>query len=124
MYISSYLVISCNCNIVIFQFWARDASYTTQPLELLNALGFETPKNHIVLTRDFEVSTGDSPLLKSVENEPIDNHQRNVTDNGDTYSLASLNIGIDGTVKNRTASTSLDSNQEMLQAIDLDGSEG
>ena len=113
MCISSYLVISCNCNIVIFQFWARDASYTTQPLELLNALGFETPKNHGVLTRDFELSTGDSPSLKSVEN-----------DNGDTYSLASLNIGIDGTVKNRNASTSLDRNQDMLQAIDLDGSEG
>ncbi|XP_057506724.1 brefeldin A-inhibited guanine nucleotide-exchange protein 5 isoform X2 [Actinidia eriantha] len=91
----------------------RDASYTTQPLELLNALGFETPKNHGVLTRDFELSTGDSPSLKSVEN-----------DNGDTYSLASLNIGIDGTVKNRNSSTSLDHNQEMLQAIDLDGSEG
>ncbi|THG19483.1 hypothetical protein TEA_007208 [Camellia sinensis var. sinensis] len=102
----------------------RDASYTTQPLELLNALGFENSKNHTVLNRDFKVSTGHSPSLKSVENEPIDNDQLNVGDNGDTYALASLNIGVDGTVKNSNTSILLDHNQELSQPIDLEGSEG
>ncbi|KAL7194094.1 hypothetical protein ACSBR2_025688 [Camellia fascicularis] len=102
----------------------RDASYTTQPLELLNALGFENSKNHTVLNRDFKVSTGNSPSLKSVENEPIDNDQLNVGDNGDTYALASLNIGVDGTVKSSNTSILLDHNQELSQPIDLEGSEG
>ncbi|KAH7856207.1 hypothetical protein Vadar_033926 [Vaccinium darrowii] len=95
----------------------RDASYTTQPLELLNALGFENSKNHSVSSRDFERSTSDVPSLKTVENEAIGHHQRVFNDVGDTYALASPD-GMDGTVKNP------DPNQETVQAIDLDGLEG
>uniref|UniRef100_A0A5B6ZVK9 Putative brefeldin A-inhibited guanine nucleotide-exchange protein 5 n=1 Tax=Davidia involucrata TaxID=16924 RepID=A0A5B6ZVK9_DAVIN len=84
----------------------RDASYTTQPLELLNTLGFENPTNHRLLTRDLEVNTGVSPSLKPVDNEPIDNHQHNASDNGKTHALAHGD------------------NQEMELAIDLEGSEG
>lgn len=47
----------------------RDASYTTQPLELLNALGFENPRNHSVLTRDLEVNAKYSPSVVSVDAE-------------------------------------------------------
>uniref|UniRef100_A0A0K8R4C3 Putative guanine nucleotide exchange factor n=1 Tax=Ixodes ricinus TaxID=34613 RepID=A0A0K8R4C3_IXORI len=34
----------------------RDASYTTQPLELLNDLGFEETKHHTILSRDLNSS--------------------------------------------------------------------
>ncbi|CAA0841110.1 HOPM interactor 7 [Striga hermonthica] len=34
----------------------RDASYTTQPLELLNDLGFEKTKHHTILSRDLNSS--------------------------------------------------------------------
>lgn len=47
----------------------RDASYTTQPLELLNALGFE--KNKTLINR------ADSSSPKAV-----DNHHFGVNDNG------------------------------------------
>lgn len=103
---------------------ARDASYTTQPVELLNALGFENSKNHSVSSRDFEISTSDVPSLKSDENEAIGHHQRMVNDVGDTYALASPDIGMDGIIKNPITPVLLDHNQETVQAIDLDGSEG
>ncbi|XP_058215944.1 brefeldin A-inhibited guanine nucleotide-exchange protein 5 isoform X3 [Rhododendron vialii] len=102
----------------------RDASYTTQPVELLNALGFENSKNHSVSSRDFEISTSDVPSLKSDENEAIGHHQRMVNDVGDTYALASPDIGTDGIIKNPITPILLDHNQETVQAIDLDGSEG
>ncbi|KAL5698618.1 Brefeldin A-inhibited guanine nucleotide-exchange protein 5 [Ranunculus cassubicifolius] len=45
----------------------RDASYTTQPVELLNSLGFDSSKNHIGgPMRDSEVSAGESPSSRSV----------------------------------------------------------
>ncbi|EEF46181.1 guanine nucleotide-exchange, putative [Ricinus communis] len=37
----------------------RDASYTTQPLELLNALSIENLKSPLVLATDSEIGTGD-----------------------------------------------------------------
>ncbi|KAA8523374.1 hypothetical protein F0562_009797 [Nyssa sinensis] len=51
----------------------RDASYTTQPLELLNTLGFENPTNHTA---------------------------HNVSDNGKTHALASPSIDTVSTVRN------------------------
>nr|XP_009397789.1 PREDICTED: brefeldin A-inhibited guanine nucleotide-exchange protein 5-like [Musa acuminata subsp. malaccensis] len=39
----------------------RDASYATQPLELLNSLGFEE-KNQAVLSKDLDDKDGDSPF--------------------------------------------------------------
>ncbi|EXC13619.1 Brefeldin A-inhibited guanine nucleotide-exchange protein 1 [Morus notabilis] len=47
----------------------RDASYTTQPLELLNALGFE--KNR-TLIKDLEINGDDSSSPKGVDNRKFD----------------------------------------------------
>ncbi|KAK1568405.1 hypothetical protein Q3G72_024051 [Acer saccharum] len=76
----------------------RDASYTTQPLELLNALGFENPKNLTVSIRDSEVNAGE-----------LDNHHSGVSDNAPVSPLASPSIAADN-------------NQEL--GLHLDGSEG
>lgn len=85
----------------------RDASYTTQPLELLNALGFE---GSMVLVTDSEVGT--------------DNHQIDASDNGHVSPLPSPSISAHGTRGNPNAMVLLDHNQEFgLQSI-LEGSEG
>ncbi|XP_031256027.1 brefeldin A-inhibited guanine nucleotide-exchange protein 5 isoform X3 [Pistacia vera] len=78
----------------------RDASYTTQPLELLNALGFENTKNLTVVIGDSEVNAGE------VDSQP----------------LASPSIGGDGIARTPNASVSLDHNQAL--GLHLDGSEG
>ncbi|KAI4380307.1 hypothetical protein MLD38_006512 [Melastoma candidum] len=59
----------------------RDASYTTQPLELLNALGFETVKTPRALAGNLEAHAGDNAFLHSVENGANKN-QINIGDNG------------------------------------------
>ncbi|XP_038699983.1 brefeldin A-inhibited guanine nucleotide-exchange protein 5-like isoform X2 [Tripterygium wilfordii] len=51
----------------------RDASYTTQPLELLNALGFENPM----------------PFVKSDADGEVNNHRLEVGDNGNITPRAS-----------------------------------
>ncbi|XVF48806.1 hypothetical protein PTKIN_Ptkin03bG0218000 [Pterospermum kingtungense] len=90
----------------------RDAAYTTQPLELLNALGLENPMNPSVLTRDLKVQTGGEL------------YQFDSTDNGKISPLASLSVGVDSSTRNTYASVSYDHNQESaLQSIQ-DGSEG
>lgn len=85
----------------------RDASYTTQPLELLN----ENPKNLTVVIRDSEVGVGEA-----------ENHQFGVSDNGKVSPLSSLHIGADGTPRIPNTPFSLDHNQE--SGLHLDGSEG
>lgn len=85
----------------------RDASYTTQPLELLN----ENPKNVTVVIRDSEVGAGEA-----------DNNQFGVSDNGKVSPLSSPTIGADGTPRNLNRPFSLDHNQE--SGLHLDGSEG
>ncbi|KAK9213078.1 hypothetical protein WN943_002465 [Citrus x changshan-huyou] len=85
----------------------RDASYTTQPLELLN----ENPKNVTVVIRDSEVGAGEA-----------DNNQFGVSDNGKVSTLSSPTIGADGTPRNLNTPFSLDHNQEAW--LRLDGSEG
>ncbi|KAJ9168124.1 hypothetical protein P3X46_019686 [Hevea brasiliensis] len=57
----------------------RDASYTTQPLELLNALSFENLNSPSVLVTNSEVITSDV----------ADNHQFDISDNGKVSALAS-----------------------------------
>ncbi|XWS72348.1 hypothetical protein CRYUN_Cryun02cG0032400 [Craigia yunnanensis] len=90
----------------------RDASYTTQPLELLNALGLENPMNPSILIRDLKVHTGGEV------------YQFDSTDNGKISPLASPSVGIDSGTKNSIASVSQDHDQEYgLQSIP-DGSEG
>ncbi|KAI3719333.1 hypothetical protein L6452_20230 [Arctium lappa] len=53
----------------------RDASYTTQPLELLNALGIESGKSRLVMARDLEVSANDSPSVMSANGRVQDNQE-------------------------------------------------
>lgn len=97
----------------------RDASYTTQPLELLNALGFENPKNHAALNRDSEINKEVSPYPKSVDTIQGDNHRFNFSDNGNSSPIVS-----DGTIQNINASVVVDHNQEMGSQTNTDGSEG
>lgn len=92
----------------------RDASYTTQPLELLNALGFENPQNHTMLTRDLEFTAGDSPSLMSADSEPLDNHQRNASDGGNAYALSSPETA------NPNLSVIPENNQETQLSVDLE----
>ncbi|KAM0975057.1 brefeldin A-inhibited guanine nucleotide-exchange protein 5-like [Malus sylvestris] len=71
----------------------RDALYTTQPLELLNALGFENLKNNNrVLTGDLGVNSGDSPSIKS-DYEGVDSRHFEV-DNGRNPVLVKQNLGV------------------------------
>ncbi|KAJ6406637.1 hypothetical protein OIU84_010197 [Salix udensis] len=85
----------------------RDASYTTQPLELLNALGFE---GSMVLVTDSVVGT--------------DNHQIDASDNGHVSPLPSPSISAHGTRGNPNAMVLLDHNQEFGLQSNLEGSEG
>lgn len=72
-----------SCLIFLYSFWlailclwyswsivcTRNASYATQPLELLNDLGFENSKHHTVLVRNLEIITADneSPTFANIE---------------------------------------------------------
>ncbi|XP_035549064.1 brefeldin A-inhibited guanine nucleotide-exchange protein 5 isoform X3 [Juglans regia] len=84
----------------------RDASYTTQPLELLNALGF------------------DSASLKSFDNEEVDGHHFDGRDNGKGSLLPSLSNGHDGTARNPNATVPLDHYRESGSQVNVEGSEG
>lgn len=64
----------------------RDASYTTQPLELLNSLGFDGSKSQLGLARDSEVDMGESPSRRSVRKS--ENHQFNNGENGRLFGQA------------------------------------
>lgn len=76
--------------------------YTTQPLELLNALGFENLKNDRTLNRDLEVNSGDGGSIKSVDYDGGDGRQFDASNNG------------------RNPNASVESGVQM----NLDGSEG
>ncbi|KAG1347145.1 brefeldin A-inhibited guanine nucleotide-exchange protein 5 [Cocos nucifera] len=47
----------------------RDASYTTQPLELLNSLGFENSKNQTVLSKYSDDNRDSSPSFKGIHHD-------------------------------------------------------
>lgn len=64
----------------------RDASYTTQPVELLNSLGFDSSKNQLGSTRDSEVDMGESPSLRSVRKS--ENHEFDSRENGRLFGQA------------------------------------
>ncbi|XP_052182190.1 brefeldin A-inhibited guanine nucleotide-exchange protein 5 isoform X2 [Diospyros lotus] len=90
----------------------RDASYTTQPLELLNSLGFAHSQKHTVLSGDLKIDKSDGSPLKLEENEPSAKHQLNASDNGDAHASASINFSMDESLKDPNASILLDHNQE------------
>ncbi|XP_076892587.1 brefeldin A-inhibited guanine nucleotide-exchange protein 5-like [Bidens hawaiensis] len=50
----------------------RDATYTTQPLELLNALGLESGKSRSVISRDLEGPTNDNASVLSANGQVQD----------------------------------------------------
>ncbi|GAV73997.1 Sec7 domain-containing protein/DUF1981 domain-containing protein/Sec7_N domain-containing protein [Cephalotus follicularis] len=79
----------------------RDASYTTQPLELLNALGFENLKNH-----NMEANMGGGA------------NKFDPSDNGKV--VPQTTVGADGTA----ASGLLNHNVEPGSPVHVDGSEG
>lgn len=83
----------------------RDASYTTQPLELLNALGFEKNK---ILIKDFEINGPDSSSPKGV-----DNHKFDASDYGTVPTSSADSTG-------RTS----ENNQQPGLQLNSDGSEG
>lgn len=85
----------------------RDASYTTQPLELLNNLGFENTKHHNVLIRDL-----DSPS-RVPAGSYLSNHHDAVYENGSM-------VGRDASVNGIPLETS----QESVRPMDMEGSEG
>lgn len=68
--------------LLTFLFFHRDASYTTQPLELLNALGFGNPSRE-------EVNIVDGISLKSVSQQEAKNHKFDVGDHGKVSPVAS-----------------------------------
>ncbi|XP_057949137.1 brefeldin A-inhibited guanine nucleotide-exchange protein 5 isoform X2 [Malania oleifera] len=96
----------------------RDASYTTQPLELLNDLGFEHPRNRTLLTRDTEVDTGDTSSLKSVNIERVGSHQVDAV-GGENISPIDT-----ASSKNQNASVMPNPDHEQGLQINLDKSEG
>ncbi|KAL6504030.1 Brefeldin A-inhibited guanine nucleotide-exchange protein 5 [Orobanche gracilis] len=83
----------------------RDASYTTQPLELLNNLGFENTKHHKALTRDM-----DRPAPVAIGR---DNHHDTVYENGNTAQIEASADGI-----------ALDDDQETMRSMETEVSEG
>ncbi|KAK8550374.1 hypothetical protein V6N13_118893 [Hibiscus sabdariffa] len=90
----------------------RDASYTTQPLELLNASGLENPMNPSILTADLKAHTGGEV------------QQFDSTDNENLLPLASPSSGINSSKRDINASLSQEHNQESGLQSNPDGSEG
>ncbi|GLT74209.1 hypothetical protein SLA2020_460200 [Shorea laevis] len=92
----------------------REASYMTQPLELLNALGFDSPKDPSVVIRDLEVHTDGG----------VDTHQLDKSDNGKISQPAHPNIGDNATSSTINASVSEEHSQDFGLQSNRDGSEG
>ncbi|KAL6565292.1 hypothetical protein OROGR_002243 [Orobanche gracilis] len=70
----------------------RDASYTTQPLELLNDLGFESTKHNEVLSRDLN-SSSPASLRARVNGIALDDSQK-------TERTADIEGSEEGTIEN------------------------
>jgi len=74
---------------------SRDASYATQPVELLNALTFDNLRNPGSIISDSEGNLGDTGAIRSIDNEVMADHQLNVNGNGKLSPLASSNTNAD-----------------------------
>ncbi|XP_039031733.1 brefeldin A-inhibited guanine nucleotide-exchange protein 5-like [Hibiscus syriacus] len=90
----------------------RDASYTTQPLELLNVSVLENPMNPSILTGDLKARTGGEV------------QQFDSTDNGNISPFPSSSSGINSSKRDTNASLSQDHNQESGLQSNPNGSEG
>ncbi|XP_077214476.1 HOPM interactor 7 isoform X2 [Tasmannia lanceolata] len=102
----------------------RDASYTTQPLELLNSFGFDNSKSHSGLTKDSPVKSGDSPSRDSGDRGHVDSHQFDSNENGKASDRASLSTGSESSRRNLSASILQDDNRETVFGARLEESEG
>lgn len=71
----------------------RDASYTTQPLELLNTIGFGNAQNQTIVTRDLEANMGDTP--KFTDAEQSDSHQSIDSRNYYSSAISDQEMGTD-----------------------------
>ncbi|KAI4344676.1 hypothetical protein L6164_011875 [Bauhinia variegata] len=69
-----------------------DASYTTQPLELLNASSFENLRNHGSMLIDSEANA----TQKTINDGVVGDHQHDVSNNGKLSPLVYSNTNIDG----------------------------
>eukprot|EP00262_Sarcandra_glabra_P015918 TRINITY_DN5018_c0_g2_i1.p1 TRINITY_DN5018_c0_g2~~TRINITY_DN5018_c0_g2_i1.p1 ORF type:complete len:951 (-),score=170.00 TRINITY_DN5018_c0_g2_i1:372-3224(-) len=101
----------------------RDASYTTQPLELLNSLSFNNSKSHTILTND-AANRGDSPSRKLGDNGSSETHHFDSSENGKAYDQASLSIDGGSSERNLGALAFQDDNQEKEFHTDLEESVG
>ncbi|CAI0448209.1 unnamed protein product [Linum tenue] len=91
----------------------RDASYTTQPLELLNAVGYENPRSPAMKV-DPEVNREDD----------AGNSQPDASDTGRTSPLPSPKMDAQGMGGNVNARMLLNHSQEPGSQSKVDGSEG
>lgn len=103
MQISHFQKIVCNYSLTNHSFilTTRDASYTTQPLELLNDLGFDSAFNYDEVDGQFEIR-----------------------DNGKVSPFPFSNTGPDGTAGNSNSAGPIDHSRESGSQINLEGSEG
>lgn len=66
---------------------SSDASYTTQPLELLNDSSLENLRTHGGTVNNSDANLSDNLSVQSIENEVVGSHQHNVNGNRDFPSL-------------------------------------
>ncbi|KAK9137313.1 hypothetical protein Sjap_007907 [Stephania japonica] len=99
------------------KFQLMDASYTTQPVELLNSLGFDDSKSHSVLTQDLEVNTDVSCSPSSTDNAKVDNQQFENRENVKLFRGAPTHVGNDSPRKNQTMATLQDDGYRNIDLI-------
>lgn len=84
----------------------RDASCTTQPLELLNSIGFENLEKKPILPRDAEVHIGDT--IK-------------VSDIAQLHNQESIDSSAVDTARNHYSSSLLDQDMDIRTDTDAEG---
>lgn len=102
----------------------RDASYTTQPVELLNSLGFENTKKHLGLPMDSEVNISESQTPRPMDNGKLDGLRSVSGEDEKVVGQASSGIGGDSPGKYPSASILHHHAQETDLPINLEESEG
>lgn len=88
---------------------SREASYATQPLELLSALTFENLRNPGSIISDSEGNPRDSGAIRTIDNEVMAD-QLNVNSNGKLSPLASSNTNADE-VEDSVSQTNVDQSE-------------
>ncbi|XP_026389644.1 brefeldin A-inhibited guanine nucleotide-exchange protein 5-like [Papaver somniferum] len=95
----------------------RDASYATQPVELLNSIGFDNTKSNMVLARGLEITIDDNASGRHTENRPIDSPGRYI-------GQGSPGIGNDSPGRITSPSNLQGNLQELEPRSNLEESEG